>query len=336
MFEFHVIGGDAAHGVISADREAVVSLVKRVYAAHGSAHTINPDSYFLRFPEKPSARIIALPAYLGDGLDVAGIKWIASFPTNVSRGIPRASAVLILNDSDTGYPFACLESAIVSAARTAASAVLGAQWLMAADRQVRKVGFIGAGVISRHIAEFFAATGWSFDKLSVFDLSRDDSMSFARHVQKLANSTVVVAPNHEEVIRSSELIVFATSVAQPYVHDPHWFAHGPVVLNISLRDLAPEVILAATNVVDDVAHCLKANTSPHLAEQLVGHRRFIAGTLDQVIRGVVRLPASGPCIFSPFGLGVLDLAVGMHVYRYARERGLATRIPNFFYERARW
>ena len=86
------------------------------------------------------------------------------------------------------------------------------------------------------------------------------------------------------------------------------------MLHVSLRDLAPEILLAATNVVDDVEHCLKADTSPHLAEQLTGNRDFLDGTLDDVMAGRVTVPADRPVVFSPFGLGVLDLAVGKFVY----------------------
>ena len=35
-----------------------------------------------------------------------------------------------------------------------------------------------------------------------------------------------------------------------------------------------QILLASTNVVDDVEHCLKADTSPHLVEQLTGNRTF--------------------------------------------------------------
>ena len=72
----------------------------------------------------------------------------------------------------------------------------------------------------------------------------------------------------EALIRSSDLVVFATVAAEPHVQEVSWFDHHPVVLHVSLRDLAPQILLASTNVVDDVEHCLKANTSPHLAEQL--------------------------------------------------------------------
>jgi N-[(2S)-2-amino-2-carboxyethyl]-L-glutamate dehydrogenase len=87
------------------------------------------------------------------------------------------------------------------------------------------------------------------------------------------------------------------------------------VLNVSLRDPRPRGrARLSTNIVDDVEHCLKADTSPHLAEQLTGNRDFLHGTLGEVITGRVSVPVDRPAVFSPFGLGVLDLAVGKFVY----------------------
>jgi ornithine cyclodeaminase len=93
------------------------------------------------------------------------------------------------------------------------------------------------------------------------------------------------APNNSSVIHSSDLVVFATVAGQPHVTDVSWFGHNSLVLHVSLRDLAPEILLASANIVDDVEHCLKASTSPHLAEQLAGGRDFLDGTLDDVMAG---------------------------------------------------
>ena len=114
---FHVVSGSAVRRIIDDHRGQIFGTVETAYRLHASGNTLNPDSYFLRYPDKPSARIIALPAHLGGVIQKSGIKWISSFPDNVATGIPRASAVLILNDHDTGYPFACLESSIISATR---------------------------------------------------------------------------------------------------------------------------------------------------------------------------------------------------------------------------
>jgi ornithine cyclodeaminase/alanine dehydrogenase-like protein (mu-crystallin family) len=108
------------------------------------------------------------------------------------------------------------------------------------------------------------------------------------------------------------------------------------VLHVSLRDLAPEILLASTNIVDDIEHCLKADTSPHLAEQLAGNREFLHGTLDDVIAGRVALPADRPLVFSPFGLGVLDLAVGKYVYDEVARSGELRVVDDFFHELRRY
>ena len=138
------------------------------------------------------------------------------------------------------------------------------------------------------------------------------------------------------MIRSSDLVVFATIAGEPHVHDVSWFDHNPMVLHVSLRDLAPEILLASTNIVDDVEHCLKANTSPHLVEQRTGNRDFLTGTLDDVMAGRVTVPADRPVVFSPFGLGVLDLAVGKYVYDEIARLGELVVVDDFFHELTRY
>ena len=141
-FEVSIINGKTVFEIIRAHWGDCIDIVRDAYLAHARGHSVNPDSYFLRFPEKPDCRIIALPAYLGNGFGVAGIKWIASYPGNVQRGFPRASAVLVLNSYETGYPFAILESSIISAARTAASAALAAYWLNGRLHRARSLSLI--------------------------------------------------------------------------------------------------------------------------------------------------------------------------------------------------
>jgi len=330
---FAVISGGQVQHALQGREKQIVELVEATYRLHGAGDSVNPPSYFLRFPDRPSSRIIALPASIGGQIRVDGLKWISSFPGNVAAGIPRASAVLILNDHDTGYPFACLESSIISATRTAASAALAADWLSRSRRRPTRVGFIGAGLIARYIHTYLTGTGWSFDETGVHDLSADSAAGFGRYLERSGTpGRITVHDSAEQLIRTSDLIIFATVAAHPHVNDPSSFDHHPLVLHVSLRDLAPQILLASTNIVDDVEHCLQANTSPHLAEQLTGNRNFLHGTLDDVITGRVTVPTDRTLVFSPFGLGVLDLAVGKFVYDQVARSGELHVVDDFFHE----
>ncbi|WP_369184846.1 2,3-diaminopropionate biosynthesis protein SbnB [Streptomyces sp. Y1] len=330
---FAVIPGRTVHRMLDGRQHELIDLVERTYLLHGEERTVNPPSYFLRFADRPTARIIALPASVGGERPVDGIKWISSFPENLERGLPRASAALILNDPVTGYPYACLESSIISAVRTAASAAVAARALTADRPRPRSVGFIGTGLIARYIHQYLAALDWKPEELGVHDLSADYAGAFAQHLRTVGGAgSVRVHGTAEELIRASDVVVLATTAATPHLDDPSWFAHHPLVLHVSLRDLGADVVLDSVNVVDDVEHVLKANTSVHLVEQRTGNRDFLAGTLADVLTGRVAVPGDRTVVFSPFGLGVLDLAVGERVFTRARDAGELVVVDGFFHD----
>jgi ornithine cyclodeaminase len=335
-FELSIVNGKTVFDIVRARRAECIDIVRDAYLAHAKGKSVNPDSYFLRFPEKPDCRIIALPAYIGDGFDVAGLKWIASYPANVQRGFPRASAVLVLNSYDTGYPFAILESSIISAARTAASAALAAYWLSGRSRCAHSLGIVGTGFIARYVYDFLVDTGWAIEEVQLYDRSALESDKFRSTACRLdRHRTVTIATDVGQLVRASDLILFTTVASVPHIADVALFEHNPLVLHISLRDLAPEILLRSQNVVDDVEHVMKANTSPHLAEQQTGNRSFVTGTLAEIMTGRRSVDRNRPIIFSPFGMGILDVAVGKWVYDQAVAAGEELRLSDFFYETVR-
>src|SRR2546426_4656591 len=85
-FELSIINGKTVFDIVRAHRSECIRIVRDAYLAHADGQSVNPDSYFLKFPDKPDCRIIALPAYLGKNFGVAGLKWIASYPANIQRG----------------------------------------------------------------------------------------------------------------------------------------------------------------------------------------------------------------------------------------------------------
>src|SRR5690606_13414632 len=188
----------AAAAQIEGHREDCLDLVRRAYLTHDGGDSVNPQSGFLRFPDQPRARIISLPAYLGGEFGVAGLKWIASFPDNPrTHGIPRASAVLLLNDVVTGYPAACLESSVISATRTAASAVLAAETL-SGGRTARRVGVVGTGLIARHVWTFLRDLKWDIGGFTLHDLNPEAAHAFGAELVAEGAPGYTVADDAEQ------------------------------------------------------------------------------------------------------------------------------------------
>ena len=331
-----ILGHEEVRAALEGQESSVVDAVRDAYRQHASGRTAVPHSVFLRFPEDDRDRIIALPAYLGQedgrGPGVAGMKWVASFPRNPELGMPRASAILVINSMRTGRPEAVLEGSLISAQRTAASAALAASAL-GGDPPDRSVAVVGCGVINREIVRFLQVTHPGLQTVALFDIDEARRRAFAEHCAKSwPDLTVQTLTSADEALRRYRLISIATTAAQPYVGTADC-RPGTLILHVSLRDLTAEAILNSDNVVDDADHVCREQTSVHLAEQQAGHRRFISGTIGELLSGSGsgngHLSTSKVTVFSPFGLGILDLAVAQLARQRAISNGAGIEVPDF-------
>src|SRR5829696_5216591 len=142
-----LLSGNEIVDLFRGQEAALMETVGAAYKIKEEGDCDVPNCPFLRFPGNSVDRIIPKTAFLGGQFQAAGIKWIASFPANLGKGLERASAVLILNSTETGLPLAIMEGSVISACRTAASAALAATTLRG-KLPATAVGILGCGLIN--------------------------------------------------------------------------------------------------------------------------------------------------------------------------------------------
>lgn len=300
-------------------------IIRETYLLHEEGKTVLPHSIFLR-PNSRN-RIIGLPATIAGAINVSGIKWVSSYPDNYLQGIPRASSMIILNDAQTGYPLCCINGTFINLFRTSCSAYLVTEHLLP-EKVVRSLGVIGAGAIAgcfidclKHFKTI------EVNQVKIFDKKVGHAEKFIAG-KKIDNASI--ANSIEPLIEECDVILFATTAGEPYVFDAKLFKHNPFVINISLRDLDAEIILASNNIVDDVDHVNRENTSIHLANKKTGDLNFINGNIAKVFQNEIQIDNKKATILSPFGLGILDVAIGKYIYDTAIAQNKGIAINNFF------
>ncbi len=325
-----IIGALEVEAALKGHEENVLKAVQKAYETHSRGASSLPHSSFLRFPDNDKDRIICLPAYLGDDYQLAGVKWIASVPDNVSRGIERASAVMILNDRLTGRPTAVIEGSIISKQRTAASAALASKVLARGEPEA--IGFVGCGPINTSVAQFLTVTWPNVKRFVAFDLDPARAEVFGEVLlARQPGAEFKVAANLEDLLSECPMVSFGTTAITPYVDNLDACPAGATILHVSLRDLSAGIILKNSNVVDDLDHVNRATTSIHLASEQVGHTNFVHSSLGDILLGNSDLPERDDrkIIFSPFGLGVLDLAVADLVQKKLAQEDGGTLVKSF-------
>ena len=117
---------------------------------------------------RPDAFLHAMPAYI-PAMQAAGIKWVGGYPDNHTRGLPYITGLLVLNDVDTGLPYAVMDCTWITAYRTAAASALSARYLARPDS--RAAGILACGVQGHTNLEALAAV-FPVARVYAYDIGR--------------------------------------------------------------------------------------------------------------------------------------------------------------------
>ena len=283
-----------------------------------------PIKPYLRYRDLTN-RIIAMPAFVGGKVNIAGIKWIASFPGNIDKGIPRAHSVVILNKAETGQILSIINTALLSMIRTSSvSGLMIRYFLKARPMENINLAIIGWGPIGQH--HFKMATNIMGDKLNkifIYDLRGVDKDA----IDSPYKDKVVVTDNWQDAYTDTDIFITSTVSKAPYVNLPP--KPGSLQLNCSLRDYKVDILdHTKAIIVDDWEECCREKTdieTMHLERGL--QEKDTKSIADVVVNNCMNdYPAEEAVMFNPMGMALFDMATGRYYMDKAKEMGIGLEL----------
>jgi alanine dehydrogenase len=279
-------------------------------------------------PRPDAAFVHAMPAHLrGDDVsgDLVGMKWVAGYATNTALGLPSISAVIVLNDPETGVPVAMLDGGPITAERTAAVSGIALRHFGPARSGVA-VAMIGAGIQGRsHLPVVGGVLPGSAVRLF------DRSMERAEALADVARSTngiemVSVHGTAREAVEGADVVITAASFGpaeerQTMTND--WLHPEATVVPIDYATYC------AAEVARDAALFLVDQREQYLANRDAGNFDGYpdpSATIGEAILAGTPRPA-GRVVVTHLGVGLADLVFADAVVRTATAAGRGTILP---------
>ena len=313
------------------DMPQVIDAVEKVYALHEQGQCIEPDAPLIAWNGPQGKRILAHPAWVGGEVNVAGIKWIPSNPENPRKlGMPRASAIMILNDAETGFPLAVMDGTVISAARTGAATGVGARYLARTDSE--KAAVIGAGPISRPQIMALHVVLPALNEVHIYDMAVERAEKLASEMQaQFGGTQFVVADSAEAAVRDADVVVTVTSgvsMDRAYL-EASWLKEGVFVSTVAANDSKMDVLQQADKLVltnmDELDNPIWV-VGLAVTEGVRSRDSFVS--LGSIILGQNpgREDPRERIFFNPGGMGIEDVVAAYRVYRTACARGLGKEL----------
>jgi len=302
--------------------EMVLKAVHEALVCHALGQYQQPLKPYIRpIPNEKEHRFIAMPACLLSSFQVAGIKWISGFPSNLKIGLQRAAGIIILNSLETGFPIAIMDCAEISAARTAAVATISINYL--AKHGSTRIALLGAGPIAAATIKSISVNNPGQFEFVIFDPNMERVESLAKSLPaELSPSRSV-----QECVNNADVVVTATSGSTGYLRK-EWIATGALIVALSLDDATEDLFLSADKmIVDDYDQCNRENKLLHrLTTQGRFSKNEVYAELGEIISGNKpgRENEKELIYINPMGMAIEDIATAYALYLEALKLKIGT------------
>ncbi|MGD2152392.1 MAG: ornithine cyclodeaminase family protein [Gemmatimonadales bacterium] len=284
----------------------------------------------VEMPPKPGihpgkdAFIHAMPGYISS-MGAAGIKWVSGYPSNVERGLPYISGLLILNDPDTGIPIAVMDATWITAMRTGAATAVAAKYLARGDSAT--LGIIACGVQGRSNLEALMCV-FDLELVKAYDIVPEIAERYAVEMGERFGVTVEVVKHPRDAVAGLDLVV----TSGPILKEPSptiaagWLSPGafacPLDFDSYWRGAAlREADRLATDDIAQLRYYRTAGFFRDTPEPYADLGEIVAGTKPG------RTSSDERTISINLGLALDDMATAILLYRRAKGAGIGTELP---------
>jgi ornithine cyclodeaminase/alanine dehydrogenase-like protein (mu-crystallin family) len=257
------------------------------------------------------------------------LKMNGNFPGNPSgHGLPTIQGFIALLDALRGSVLALLDSAEVTARRTAAASALAARLLARPDARV--LGIVGCGVQARcHVdalRELFPLT-----RVACHDVDRARAEALARHVRASGFEATAVA-SIRDVAREADVLVTCTTSTRAVIGPgdvrPGCFIAAVGADNPLKQEIEPALLASARVVPDILAQAVVMGDLHHAVDAGAMTASDIHGELAELVAGRIaaRTDEAQVFVFDSTGTAIEDLAAVEMLYRIACADPSAMRV----------
>ena len=302
---------------VSLDMPSIIQLLEGAFKEKGEGRVEMPPKPGIH--TQPDSFIHAMPAYI-PAFRSAGIKWVSGYPANQERNLPYISGLLVLNDVETGIPYAVMDCTWITAYRTGAATGLSAKYLARPESSV--AGILACGVQGRTNLEALAAL-FPLRRVYAYDIVPDVQRRFAAEMSQMLGVEVVGVARPQDAVQPSDLVV----TSGPILKHPSpaiakdWLQPGAFASAVDFDSYWSPAAMAQMD---------RVTTDDHSQFQYYRAAGYFQGTPDpdadlgEIVAGIKpgrRSPAERTMAIN-LGLALDDMAVAPQIYQRAIERGI--------------